>query len=352
MDGRRLRPRLRGPAPPRRRHRRSLRTSQDAPRRARDLRRRLRRGDAAGRRLLADRDACRARRRRRAGHARDPVDDHLDLPVRRAGEGRRHLGRRRRCVRDPRTAHLGRRARVLVVARGLRGERRAGRGRDRRHPARRTGVRRPGRATTRPDGCPDLAGLARCARLLRHRGADPWVDRCLDPRRARRGPGRSRRLRRLRATPSRAAARPAAVHLPRVRGRDRDDHRAVLRILRLHLPAAAVPPAGARRQPTQGGAQHDPLGVRPDADRTGAGAQAHRADRYGAHQHPRPGHRGRVVRLALHAGRRQQLLAAARRPGPARGGHGAGDDARDRGDHRCAPAREAGCRLGDERPGA
>ena len=56
--------------------------------------------------------------------------------------GRRRLGRRRRRQRDPRAARLRRTARGLVLACGVRTERRARRGRDRRHPARHPGVGR------------------------------------------------------------------------------------------------------------------------------------------------------------------------------------------------------------------
>ncbi len=59
-------------------------------------------------------------------------------------------------------------------------------------------------------------------------------------------PRAARRLPRLGASGRRAAAGSEAVQAPRVRGRDVVHHAAVLRVLRVHLPAAAVPPAGPR----------------------------------------------------------------------------------------------------------
>ena len=75
-------------------------------------------------------------------------------------------------------------------------------------------------------------------------------DRAADPR----------RVRPLGALATEPADRPAVVPAPRLHGRDPVDHRAVLRVLRPDLPAAAVPAAGARRHATGRRAEPDPDG--------------------------------------------------------------------------------------------
>ena len=125
-------------------------------RRPRDLRRGLGRGHDRQRPRLADRHARSPRRRRRTGHAGDAVDHHQHLPARAEDQGGRRLGRRRRSA-APSLGLLasGVRARGMVVAVGVRPERRAGRDRDHRHPPGHPGVCRPRGSAPRPGRCAD-----------------------------------------------------------------------------------------------------------------------------------------------------------------------------------------------------
>ena len=141
LGDRRLRPGLRRPAPAGRCDRRPVRPAPGPARRPDDLRRRVRGRHDGHRPRLADRDARPAGGRCRAGHAGHPVHHHEHVPARAARSRRRRLGRRGRRQRHPRPARLGCPARGLVLAGGVRAERRPRRGRDRRHPARDPGDR-------------------------------------------------------------------------------------------------------------------------------------------------------------------------------------------------------------------
>ena len=147
---------------------------------------------------------------------------------------------------------------------------------------------------------------------------------------------------------ARTRYRPATVHPPGIQRRKPVDQPPVLRLLRIHLPGAAVPPAGARgdtsRRRTVLGP--DDVTLMPSARvlsprlmaRIGAAAGCLRG--LGS-SWPVCWSRPPVAV--------QLLLADARRSDPARCRHGAGDDAGHFSHHRGAAQRTAGCRLRHER---
>ena len=124
LDHRRLFPGLRRAAAARGCAGRPVRPPPLPAGRPRHLRRRVGGRDDRVRCQRADRPAHRDRARRRPRHALYAVDHHRDLPAGQADQGRQHLGRGRRRRRHLRRAGRRRPAGVLLLAVGLRPQRR------------------------------------------------------------------------------------------------------------------------------------------------------------------------------------------------------------------------------------